>query len=156
MLWQYFCLKSNHTCVTLEPVTQRYALHWWLVRVTLVVDWLFLPEILVWWWGPRKAFCYSVNVHGVVVLFASGGDTSTLHVITKLFELFAPRGSGEQKISSNCMGMRPHAYGTRPHACLMPSHPGHKASCPGHPECEALRPFPLTSHLLKLSLPDIT
>ena len=32
---------------------------WWLVRVTLVVDWLFLHQ----------------NVHGVVVLFAGGGDT---------------------------------------------------------------------------------
>ena len=51
-----------------------------------------------------KAFCHSVNAHRVVVLFAGGGDTSTLHVITKLFELFAPRGSVEQKTSSNCMG----------------------------------------------------
>ena len=42
-----------------------------------------------------KAFCCSVNVHGVVVLFAGSGDTSTLHVATKLFELFAPRGGGE-------------------------------------------------------------
>ena len=42
-----------------------------------------------------KAFCRSVNVHGVVVLFTGGGDTSTLNVITELFELFAPRGSGE-------------------------------------------------------------
>ena len=28
----------------------------------------FCLEILVWWWGPTKAFCRSVNVHGVVVL----------------------------------------------------------------------------------------
>ena len=53
-----------------------------------------------------KAFCCSVNIHGLVVLFAGGGDTSTLHVITELFELFAPRGGVEQKTSSNCMGAR--------------------------------------------------
>ena len=47
-----------------------------------------------------KAFCHSVNVHGVVVLFAGGGDTSTLHVITQLFAL---RGGGERKTSSNCL-----------------------------------------------------
>ena len=50
-----------------------------------MVDWRFLPKILDMWWGPTKAFCHSVNVHGVVVLFAGGGDTSTLNVITKLF-----------------------------------------------------------------------
>ena len=41
-----------------------------------------------------KAFCHSVNVHGVVVLFAGGGDTSTLHVITKLF---VATGGGDPK-----------------------------------------------------------
>ena len=25
------------------------------------------------WWGPTKAFCGSVNVHGVVNLFSGGG-----------------------------------------------------------------------------------
>ena len=30
------------------------------------------------WWGPTKAFCGSVNVYGMVVLFAGGGDTSPL------------------------------------------------------------------------------
>ena len=59
-----------------------------------------------------KAFCHSVNVHGVVVLFAGGGDTST-HVIT---EPFALRASAERKTSSNCMGERPHAQVKRPHA----------------------------------------
>ena len=47
----------------------------WLIRVTLVVDWLFLPKFLGLWWGPMKPFCSSVNVHPVVVLFAGGGDT---------------------------------------------------------------------------------
>ena len=40
-----------------------------------------------------KVFCRFVNVHGVVILFAGGGDTSMIH------ELFALRGSGEQKTS---------------------------------------------------------
>ena len=74
---------------------------WWLVRVTLVVDWRFLPRNF---WqvvgGPMKAFCRSVNVHGMVVL-CSGG------VLTELFYLFALRGGGERKTSLNCMGMRP-------------------------------------------------
>ena len=30
------------------------------------------------WWGPTKAFCSSVNVYGMAVLFADGGDTSAL------------------------------------------------------------------------------
>ena len=42
-----------------------------------------------------KAFCRSVNVHGVVVLFAGGGDTSTLNVITKLF---VPRGRAPSRL----------------------------------------------------------
>ena len=66
------------------------------------------------WWGPIKAFCCSVNVHGVVVLFAGHRDTSTLNVITKLFELFALRGGAEQKTSSNCMGVRPRAHPNEP------------------------------------------
>ena len=53
-----------------------------------------MPQNLDMWWGPMEAFCRSVNVHGVVVLFAGGGDTSTLNVITELFEHFAPRGGG--------------------------------------------------------------
>ena len=35
----------------------------------------FCLKILDRWWGPTKAFCHSVNVHGVVVLFPGGGDT---------------------------------------------------------------------------------
>ena len=33
------------------------------------------PKILGWWWGHMKVFCRSVNVHGVVVLFAGSGYT---------------------------------------------------------------------------------
>ena len=98
------------------PTRLTSSFHWWLVRVTLVVDWLFCLEILVWWWGPTKAFCPSVNVHGVEVLFAGGGDSSTLHVIT---ELFALRGSRERKTSSNCMRARLRAQGMRPCALTL-------------------------------------
>ena len=106
------------------------------------------------WWGPTKAFCRSVNVHGVVVLFAGGGDTSTLHVITEHFELFAPRGGGDWKISSNCMGAltnlgaRPCALtglGTRAVGAwgLAPWPPWVQGLAPwaqGQLECEALHP----------------
>ena len=58
--------------------------YWWLVRVTLVVDWQFLPQILDRWWGPMKAICCSVNVDGVGMVLAGAGDTSTLYVITEV------------------------------------------------------------------------
>ena len=32
-----------------------------------------------------KAFCCSVNVHGVVVPFTGGGNTIPLYIIIKLF-----------------------------------------------------------------------
>ena len=41
-----------------------------------------------------KAFCGSVNVHWVVVLFSGGGDTSPLYV---LIELFLATGGGDPK-----------------------------------------------------------
>ena len=48
-------------------------------RVTLVVDWWFMPKIL----GPgggdlRRPFTSSVNADRVIILFAGGGDTWTL------------------------------------------------------------------------------
>ena len=46
-------------------------------RVTLVVDWWFLPKILGPWWGPTKAIYRSVNTDRVIILFAGGGDTWT-------------------------------------------------------------------------------
>ena len=46
---------------------------------------VFWPEILVWWWGPMKVFCSSVNAHVVGIVVSGGGDTSPLHVVIKLF-----------------------------------------------------------------------
>ena len=45
---------------------------------------LFAPKILGQGWGPIKALCCSVNVDCMVILLGGGGDTSTLHVVTKL------------------------------------------------------------------------
>ena len=53
-------------------------------------------KILDRWWGPTKVFCCSVNVHEVVVLFSDCGDTSTLFVLTELFDLFAFCAQGER------------------------------------------------------------
>ena len=54
---------------------------YWIIggsfRVTLVVDWWFLPKILGRWWGPTKAIYRSVNADRVIILFAGGGDTWT-------------------------------------------------------------------------------
>ena len=83
--------------------------NWWLVRVTLVVDWLFLPRNFGLVVRTYEGLYRSVNVHGVVVLCSGGGDTWTLFVLTDPFDLFAPRDSGERKTSSNCMDARPHA-----------------------------------------------
>ena len=44
-----------------------------VARQWLIGD--FCPKIFDKCWGPMKAFCRSVNVHGVVVLFSGGGDT---------------------------------------------------------------------------------
>ena len=70
---------------------------WWLIGS-------YCPKILDRWLGPTKAFCRSVNVHGVVVLFVGGGDTSIPNVITKHFKLFAPRGA------SGCEASRPMSH----------------------------------------------
>ena len=48
------------------------------LRVTLVVDWWFLPKILGMWWGPTKAICHSVRLYAVIILLGGGGDTWTL------------------------------------------------------------------------------
>ena len=60
----------------------------------------FLPKMLVRWWRPTNKICCSVNVHRVVVLFACGGNTSTLHVV---IELFALKSGGEQKLVLNAL-----------------------------------------------------
>ena len=46
--------------------------------VILAVDLLFLNQNFGLMWGPMKAFCHSVNVPGVVVLLAGGGDDTSL------------------------------------------------------------------------------
>ena len=50
----------------------------------LVVDWRFCPKILDRWWGPTKAICRSVNVDGMGMVLAGGGDISTLRVIMEV------------------------------------------------------------------------
>ena len=58
-------------------------------RVTLVVDWWFLPKILGLWWGPTKAIYRSVNRDRVIILFAGGGDTWTQFCVIKLVWTFS-------------------------------------------------------------------
>ena len=58
----------------------------------------FCPNILGRWWGPTKAFCGSVNVHWVVVLFSGGGDTSPLYAPNKIF---LAAGGGDPKTQYN-------------------------------------------------------
>ena len=55
--------------------TQCAITHWWLGRVTFVVDWQFLPQNFGPWWGPTKAFCSCVNADGVGIVLAGGGHT---------------------------------------------------------------------------------
>ena len=44
----------------------------------------FCPKILDRRWGPTKAICCSMNVDGVGMVLADGGDTSTLYVIIEV------------------------------------------------------------------------
>ena len=50
---------------------------WWLVRVTLVVGFVFTTTYLFLdrWYGRTNAICHSVNADGMVVLLGGGGDT---------------------------------------------------------------------------------
>ena len=57
-------------------------------RVTLVVDWWFLPKILGPWWGPTKAIYRSVNTDRIIILFAGGGDTWTQFSVIKVVWTF--------------------------------------------------------------------
>ena len=57
-------------------------------RVTLVVDWWFLPKIFGPWWGPTKAIYRSVNTDRVIILFAGGGDTWTQFSVIELIWTF--------------------------------------------------------------------
>ena len=77
----------------------------------------FCPKILGPWWGPTKAFCGSVNVHWVVVLFSGGGDTSPLQVV---IEVFFATGGGDPKTQYNFISLVSplSRYLSRP--CLIP------------------------------------
>ena len=77
-IWIY---EDSHIIILKD---QNMPFSWWLIGVTLVVGFGFLPQILGPWQGPMNALCCSVNVDGVVILLGGGGDTSTLHVVTKL------------------------------------------------------------------------
>ena len=80
---------------------------WWLFRVTLVVDWRFLPQNFGQVVGTYKGllpFCKCTWGGGSICRWWGHLNTKC-HNWT--FEFFALRGSGEQKTSSNCMGMRP-------------------------------------------------
>ena len=59
-----------------------------------MVDWLFLPQNFGPVVGPTKAFCGSLNVHGMVVLFAGGGNTSPEYALIKVF---LATGGGDPK-----------------------------------------------------------
>ena len=59
-------------------------------------------KILGPWWGPMKTFCLSVNVDGVGIVLAGGGDTWTLDVITELVWPFYTEPWWGVKTSLNC------------------------------------------------------
>ena len=75
----------------------------------------FCPKILGLWWGPTKAFCCSVNADGVGIVLAGGGDTSTIHYITKLFWTFCTERWWGTKTYFK-LGLRPRSQGLCPHA----------------------------------------
>ena len=77
-----------------------------------MVEWLFLPQnfgLVVGTYEGLLPFCECTWGGGSIWLCLGDCDTSTLYAITELFELFALRGGGKKKTSSNYMGMRPHA-----------------------------------------------
>ena len=69
------------------------------LRVTLVVDWLFYPEIFCRWRGPMKPIYHWVKVDGVVILLGGGGDTWSLFCIIKLF--WTKRWWGAKNLNSH-------------------------------------------------------
>ena len=78
----------TYTCVGTYMYIHSVKVNRWLIGVTLVVG-SFCPKILGPWWGPMKTFCSSVNADGMGIVLVDGGDTSTLHVITKLVQPFS-------------------------------------------------------------------
>ena len=75
----YLLITVQSNFVADRVISVRYlknnklkVLNWWLVRVTLVVDWLFLPQNF----GPVVGtFCSYVNGHWVGTVLPGGGDT---------------------------------------------------------------------------------
>ena len=106
-----------------EEVTNMF-LHFWL---------------LVFWWGPTKAFYHSVNVHRVLILFAGGGDTQPLDVIIKLFVVTG--GEDPKNISCPLLPIAP-SYSPSPLLPLTPLFP--LSQCGGHPKYK----ITLTPHSL--------
>ena len=90
---------------------------WWLVRVTLMVYWPFLPQKFWQVVGTYKGllpFCECTWGGGSI--FRWWGHLNTF-CLNQTFWPFALRGGAEWKIASNCMGVRPFALsaqGTRP------------------------------------------
>ena len=99
---------------------------WWLISVTLVVDWLFCPEILVWCGDLRRPFAvlwmYICTWGGGSIYRWWGHLNPTCHNWT--FWTFALGGGGEWKTSSNCMGKRPCTQAERPRAQSLNEPPG--------------------------------
>ena len=69
-------------------VKQSWFPCWWLVRVTLVVDWLFLPQNFGPVVGTYEGLLPLCECSGVVIVLAGGGGTSRLYGITELVWTF--------------------------------------------------------------------
>ena len=113
---------------------------WWLVRVTLVVDWLFAvfcSKILGPWWGPTKAFCGYVNGHWVGLYFQVVG-THKHYMSSSKFFLPLVVGALKPSIILVSLPSLPLAPSHSPHFLLLPSCSPHSlllplpplASCP--------------------------
>ena len=60
----------------------------------------FCPKILKVTGDIRKVISYSVNASSVMGTIRGGGDTKPSRLYLNSFELFAPNGSGDAKISA--------------------------------------------------------
>ena len=79
---------AHHTLISRVTFKWNQRLVGGSFRVTLVVDWWFLPKIFGPWWGPTKAIYRSVNTDRVIILFAEGGNTWTQFSIIELVWTF--------------------------------------------------------------------
>ena len=83
-------------------------LNWWLIRVTLVVAFGFLPQQFGRWWGPTN----SLNAGSEVGIPWGGGDIQTLPYAKNLFELFTLTGSRATRTSGTSTHAIVHAQET--------------------------------------------